>query len=169
MAVVGESDQKIPLGVGKILSDSLSLLLGNFFKLLAVGSVLAFVALFLAISLAVYVTFQTNLLDGYGSLIVLLVFVMIFATAFSLMTALVVQLAYDAKLGRRRSFSSYVRSAIPAILPVIVLTAIITVMTYASTLALFIGALWVYAVCSVTVPAAVIERPASEPWAAAHL
>ena len=158
MAVVGETRQKTPLGVGRILSDSFSILFGDFFKVLVIG-LIPILSIGVLAWLSFYsFAFDMLLFSTYGYLVIILLVPIVVMAAYGLITALVVQLAYDARLGRSHSFGTYVRSAVPAILPIIVLTIITTVLAYIGAFALLIGMVWVYAVFFVMAPAAVIER-----------
>ena len=158
MAMLSETDQKIPLGVGRILSDGFSILFGNFFKVLVIGLVPILLAVVLTSLSLDSSVFDVILFSAYGHLAVLLLEPMFLMIAMGVTTALVVQLAYDAKLGRRNALTTYIRAAIPAIVPITVLTIAVTVLAYIGALALLIGMVWVYAVFSVMAPAAVIER-----------
>ena len=159
MALISETGQKIPLGVGKILGDSFSILFSNFLKLFIIGSVLTFSAMALIVVTLSFAAFTAIvLLSGYGPVVFLLAMTPILMAAYGLITGLVVQLAYDAKLGRHSPFSIYIQSALPALLPIVVMSAVVAVLSYVGALAFLIGALWVYAVFFVMVPVAVIEH-----------
>lgn len=161
MTVVSETGQKIPLGVGKILGDSFSILFGNFFKVLVLGFVGVFIG-FVIDGFLIGFDAAAGLSDPSftepGSALGQLLSMLNNAVVYGLITALVVQLAYDAKLGRTNSFGTYFSSAIPALVPIVVLNVVISILVSIGFLALIIGAVWVSAVFCVTVPAAVIER-----------
>lgn len=153
--------QKAPLGVGAIISSSFSIMFGNFGKVFLLGFVGAFVGFiinfaFLGFGLATGAADPT--IDPNTILIGSILSIVLNLAIYGLVTALLIQLAYDAKLGRSNSFGTYFKSALPAIFPIIVLTLVITILSGIGALALLIGALWVYAVFYVMAPVAVIER-----------
>ncbi|MEP4249558.1 hypothetical protein [Tateyamaria sp.] len=153
---------KMPLGVGAIISSSLSIMFGNFGKVFLLGFAGAFLGfiinfLFLGFDAA---TGSDPVVNGNPTAFLLgsLVSMVINMAIYGLITALLIQLAYDAKLGRQNSLSTYFKSALPAVLPIAVLSIVIGILSAIGAIALLIGALWVYAVFYVTAPVAVIER-----------
>jgi hypothetical protein len=153
--------QKASLGVGAIISGSFSILFGNFVKVFLLGFIGAFIGFivnfaFLGFGLATgsgdpVVDPNTILIGSAVSIIINLVI-------YGLVTALIIQLSYDAKLGRSNSFGTYFKTALPAIFPIIVLTFVVTILSMIGALALIIGAFWVLAVFYVMAPVAVIEQ-----------
>ena len=162
MTKTSASAPNAPLGVGEIISGSFSIMFGNFFKVFILGFIGAFLGfivnyLFLGFDVA------TGTGDAFGAsqstaLIGTLASVAINIVIYGLVTALLIQLAYDAKLGRSNSIGAYFGSALPAILPIAILSIAIGILAVLGAIALIIGALWVYAVFYVTAPVAVIER-----------
>ncbi|MCK0097292.1 hypothetical protein MWU60_17070 [Yoonia sp. F2084L] len=153
--------QKAPLGVGAIISSSFSIMFGNFGKVFLLGFIGAFVGFivnfaFLGFGMATGV--GDPVVDPNTILIGSIFSMVINLAIYGLVTALLIQLAYDAKLGRSNSFGTYFKTALPAIFPIIVLTIVITILSGIGAIALLIGALWVYAVFYVMAPVAVIER-----------
>lgn len=153
---------KVPLGVGEIISSSFSIMFGNFFKVFVLGFIGAFLgfvvtAVFLGFGVA---TGTADLEAGDPGTVIFgtLASTAINMVIYGLVTALLIQLAYDAKLGRTNSLGAYFKSALPAILPIAVLSIVIGILSAIGAIALLIGALWVYAVFYVTAPVAVIER-----------
>ena len=148
-----------PLGVGDIISSSFSIMFGNFFKVFILGFIGAFLGfivnfLFLGFGAAT----GTDVVDPAASGINTIISVVINLVVSGLVTALLIQLAYDAKLGRSNSIGGYFSSALPAIIPIAVLSFAIVILVMIGAIALIIGALWVYAVFFVMAPVAVIER-----------
>lgn len=151
-----------PLGVGAIISGSFSIMSGNFVKVFLLGFIGAFLGflvnlLFLGFGAATGtgnitgVSQSAAIIASLGSVVVNLV-------VYGLVTALLIQLAYDAKLGRSNSLGAYFRSALPAIVPITILSIAIGILSAIGVIALVIGSLWVYAVFYVTAPVVVIER-----------
>ncbi|MCF2903856.1 hypothetical protein L0666_02555 [Octadecabacter sp. CECT 8868] len=149
----------MPLGVGDIISSSFSIMFGNFFKVFILGFIGAFLGfivnfLFLGFGAAT----GTDLTGSTASVLPTIISIVINMVVYGLVTALLIQLAYDAKLGRSSSIGEYFSSALPAIVPIVVLSVAIGILSMAGAIALIIGALWVYAVFYVMAPVAVIER-----------
>ena len=76
---------------------------------------------------------------------------------YGLATALLVQLAYDAKLGRPLQPGRYVAPALRAAIPIAVLMLIAGILTGIGFVLLVVPGLWLYAVFSLVAPAVVIE------------
>jgi len=162
MADTSSQVQHTPLGVGEIISGSFSIMFGNFFKVFLLGFLGAFLgfiinALLLGVDAAlgsgpaVGTDPTTVVISSVASVVINLII-------YGLVTALLIQLAYDSKLGRSNSFGAYFSSALPAIMPIAILSIVIGILSTIGAIALIIGALWVYAVFYVTAPVAVIER-----------
>ncbi|KIC18923.1 hypothetical protein [Leisingera sp. ANG-Vp] len=161
MSTAADIDTKMPLGVGSIVGDSLSLLfkhlipvtlmalLPNAVALLAMGSV---IGIGVVIGTEVPDVSNSNI---FTAMIAVFVLQIVF---YSLTTALLVQLAYDAKLGRPIQIGRYFGPAIRSIVPIAVLSVIVALLATAAMIALIIPGLWVYAVFAVVTPAIVIER-----------
>lgn len=153
---------KAPLGVGTILSETFSTLFGNFVKVIALGFVGALVGLlvntaFLGFDVATG-TGEPDILNPNTILIGTVFSTVINIAVYGLVTALLIQLAYDSKLGRSNSMGTYFKAALPAIVPIAVLSIVVAILSGIGAIALLIGALWVYAVFYVMAPVAVIER-----------
>jgi len=151
-----------PLGVGEIISSSFSIMFGNIVKVFLLGFAGAFLgwivtALFLGFGFAsgsgeVAPADPGNFIFGVvASTVISLVI-------YGLVTALLIQLAYDAKLGRSNTIGAYFSGAMPAILPIALLSIVVGILAMVGAIALIIGALWVYAVFYVMAPVAVIEK-----------
>lgn len=167
MADVTAAGQKIPLGVGRIISDTFSILFGSFAKVLLIsfgatftGFLLnaMFVGFDVASGLAEPDLAQVGAFAGWSATI--LVDIMTYALA----TALLVQVAYDAKLGRTNSFHTYFSYALPALFPIILMTWAAWFLASIGILAFLVGALWFIAVFYVIAPVAVIERSGFGAW-----
>ena len=160
MASISENGQKVPLGVGAIVQESFSILFNNFIPVLT----MAFVPMLLGTLISAVLTgpnvalgiappdFSTT---GGGvawglSLVSQVVF-------YGLATALLVQLAYDAKLGRPLQLGRYLSIAIRVAVPTAILLVISSILIGLGMLVLIIPGLWLYAVFSVVAPAVVIE------------
>ena len=150
-----------PLGVGAIISESFSIL----FKHLGKVMLLALVPTLFGIVVS-------GMLNGWGyalgvpdpnfngipswqSIVLDLLIQMV---VYALATALLVQLAYNSKLGRSMPISQYFGPALSAALPIAVLGTVVGVLSTVGTLFLVIPGLWIYAVYSMTSPAIMIER-----------
>ena len=174
----------LPLGVGAIIGESFSILFRNFFKIFIAGFVPSLLGYLIPVSLLAsfdLLTLQQLFLQqpeqasgaaalagGFWALVQIVVF--------AVTAALLVQLAYDAKLGRPVMLRRYIGPALLAVLPIAILGGAIAVLLFVATTALFLGAgllgpvaviaipvtpvliLWILAVFIVTAPAIVIER-----------
>ncbi|WP_227272467.1 hypothetical protein [Roseobacter weihaiensis] len=163
MATAGTDAPKTPLGVGSIISDSFSIMFGNFAKVLLLGFTGAIVGLivsaaFLGFDLATGIAEPDAIVSANIGVVGWVVPTLVNMVIYGLVTALIIQLAYDAKLGRSNSIGTYFSAALPALFPIIVLSIVVLILTSLGAFALVIGALWVYAVFYVTVPVVVIER-----------
>lgn len=152
---------KTPLGVGDIISNGFSILFGNFIKIMLLGFTGAFLGLiiqsaFLGFGVATGIEEPaaldfTSILIGFGlSMVISLVI-------YGVVTSLLIQLAYDAQLGRQGNMGSYLKAALPAVLPIAVLALVVGILGMIGSIVI-IGGLWIYAVFYVVAPVAVIER-----------
>lgn len=160
MAHITAELDKEPLGVGAIISESCWILSRNF-PIVFLVSVVSALLLTLVEAVVYGVPFGTGTISstaGYGVVLGELLFVVIDVAISGVMTALLVQMAYDAKLGRPISLRSYITTATPVIPQIVVLSVLVGVMTLLGVFALIIGALWVVAVFYVVTPVIVIER-----------
>ncbi|MEO0751202.1 MAG: hypothetical protein AAFY25_05325 [Pseudomonadota bacterium] len=149
------------LGVGALISESFSILFGNIPAVIMIG----FVPMFISAMIG-------GLLNGWGSLlgttppdftsggsIVLFVISLILQMGiYGIMIALLVQMAYDVKLGRKPNIFRYFGPAMSALVPLLLVTIATTIIIGLGFAALVIPGIWLYAVFSVVVPAIVIER-----------
>lgn len=150
-----------PLGVGSIISESFSILLRHFFAVM----LLSLVPTLLNIVIS-------GLLNGWGvalgvsdpvaadggfvvRTIIALVVQMVLG---GVTTALLVQMAYDAKLQRPLQLGRYVGPAVNASLPIAILGLGAGILAGLGFIALIIPGLWIYAVYSMMPAAVVIEK-----------
>jgi len=156
-----------PLGIGIIISESFSILFDNFFKVLILGFALAFVeflvvSVFLGLPVAVggvELEFESDLgMMFTGVLFAILLILLINVVVYGLMTAVMIQLTSEAKLGNSATLWSCVSSAVPVVLPIAVLSVFVGVLSMFGALAFVVGAFWVYGVFYLVAPCAVIER-----------
>lgn len=155
---------KEPLGVGRIISESFSVFFGNLVKIMLVGFVPTVIGLIISgsilgfgVALGVDQPAPEDVVGGafwrdFGlSILAQLVI-------YSVTIALLVQVAFDAKLGKSRGIADYFGPAIRSILPLIVL-GIVTYLAFTLGLMLLvIPGFWVLAVFFVVVPAIVIDQ-----------
>ncbi|MEP1610769.1 MAG: hypothetical protein ABJL72_02490 [Roseobacter sp.] len=152
---------KIPLGVGAIISNGFSILFKNFPKVLAlgfIGALIVFLSDFLLLGANKTLSFgdpSTSEPSNVGAFLASLVITIL---VYSLTSALFIQLAYDAKLGRRNSIGTYIRFALPAVLPIAILSLVVGLLAAIGAIGLIIGAFFVYAMFYVMAPVAIIER-----------
>ncbi len=151
-----------PLGVGQIISDSFSILFGKFFKVMILGFTGAFLGYlingaFLGFNVALGLE-DPSFVDPTLAIVSTVVSTLIGLIVYGLITALLVQLAYDTKLGRNRSLLAYFGPALKAMVPIALLSIVAGILTSLGAIALLIGALWVYAVFCVMAPSVVIEN-----------
>lgn len=154
---------KAPLGVGKIISESFSILFSNFVKVLILGFIGSFAGflvngLFLGFETALGVPDPEAFADPSAVLTGSLLSLVIGMAVYGIIIAMLIQLAYDAKLGRNGSLREYFTSALPPLFAIVVLSLVVAILAGLGMIALVVGGLWVYAVFYVFVPAAVIER-----------
>lgn len=155
------SIQNPPLGFGEILSESFSLLFGNIVAI-AVAAFIPLLAMLVlsGMTMGFGVTLGAETPDPTDPNLIPLILVntLISVVIYGVVTAIIVQLAYDAKLGRGTNFGQYASAAISTLLPNVVQTLIVTILASFAMIALILPGIWVYGVFAVTVPALVIER-----------
>lgn len=162
MTYNADINQTQAFGVGAVISESFAILLKKLPQIALVGFVPAVIGLIVSVMLiGPEMTFggemdptglqNVNWFNFGLSMIIQMVI-------YGLTVALLVQLAYDAKLGRPMSFGRYFNTAIRDIVPLIVLILIVSIVATFAMILLLLPGLWVYAVWSVVIPAIVIER-----------
>ena len=162
MTDMGGQGAKAPLGVGEIISSSFSIFFGNLEKVMLLGFLGAFVGyivngLLLGFDVAMGVG-EVDPTAGGSFFFGIIVSNIVNLVIYGIVTGLLILVAYDAKLGRSHSLSEYMQRAIPALLPIVVLSFVTGILTAVGLVALIVGGLWVYAVFYVTAPVAVIEQ-----------
>lgn len=158
---VGETS-KMPLGVGRVVGDTFSILFRKLPVIILLGFIPALVQLLIvgvlpAQSASPVTAGNEVAFSGATFLIAFLLSFLVTLATSSIVTAMIVQLSYDAKLNRSSSIGRYFASAIRN-LPVIVLLSIVSTILFAlGWMLLVVPGLWLMGVFSVFVPAIVIE------------
>ncbi|MEM9710422.1 MAG: hypothetical protein AAF871_16745 [Pseudomonadota bacterium] len=161
MTAAAIEDRKMPLGVGNIISSAFSILFGNFFSVIILAFVPTLIGLVIQGALIGWSAMMGTggpedfaSFSGVGYAISQVASLVIYGIT----VALMVQLAYDAKLGRPTRIGSYISPALRSAVPIAVLAFIMTILMIIGFLLLVIPGLWIYAVFSVMPAAVVIER-----------
>lgn len=161
MTYAPEIPETPALGVSTIVSESLSLLLRNFVAVMLLATVPTLAALAVSGSLSgweVALGITPPLFTGWTDLIPFGVTILVQLVAYGISVALLVQLAYDAKLARPVQVGRYIRPALAVAVPIAVLGLLSAVLMVLGILALIVPGLWIYAVFSVMPAAVTIER-----------
>jgi len=152
---------KQPLGVGGLIGQSFSIFFQNFIKVMLVGFIPTLLGLMISgtfngmgVTLGLQEPEFATTAAGIGYAVSLLINMVVYG----LLTALLVQLAYDAKLGRSISIGRYFGPALRAAVPIAVLAVVAGFATGLGLIFLVVPGLWVYAVYYVMAPAVVIEK-----------
>lgn len=152
---------KTSLGVGGIISNSFSILFRNLFAVMIVAFIPSLVALLFSVmtnGVGMTLGVATNEPLGIGSPAMIIAGIIVQFAIQGLTIALLVQLAYDAKLGRAITPVAYIGPALKAIVPIVVLSFVIGILAGIGFALLIIPGLYIYAVFCVTTPAIMIER-----------
>lgn len=149
-----------PLGVGRIVGDTFSILFRKLPAILLLGFVPALIELFLGSALTGQTASQINATGEmrFDSLTAFLVVFLVSLVITSVVTAAIIQLSYDAKLNRPAQLGRYISAAIRNLPAIVVLSIVSTILCTLAGALLLLPGLWLYAVFSVFVPAIVIER-----------
>lgn len=149
------------LGVGSIVGESFSILFKNFITVLMLAFVPTLLGLiFSGLTMGWEATLgmsdpnfgaQPNWAAMALGYIVQMVI-------YGLTTALLVQFAYDAKLGRQVNVNRYFGPALSAALPIAILGLVAAIAMGIGMIFLIIPGLWIYSVFSMIAPAIVIEK-----------
>jgi MFS family permease len=153
---------KQPLGVGALLSETFSIFFSNIVKVMILGFIAAALgliinALFLGFDVAIGIA-QPDTTELWILIASQLLSTLVGMAVYGLITAILVMLAYDVKLGRQNSIGSYIGAAVSALVPIVVLSIVVTILTGVGLIGLGIGGLWVFAVFYVVIPICVIEK-----------
>ncbi|MEP3277995.1 MAG: hypothetical protein ABJN26_14485 [Stappiaceae bacterium] len=164
MTDTSEGRYEQPLGIGDIISETFSILIGNIQSVLIMGGIPSLISLLLTWGIlgAAFVTGgldpdPTDLQDGFNGFGMFIVSLISFAI-YGIVLALFVQLAYDSKLGRSVQPMRYIQPALGSVVHIVLLTIIITLLVIIPLMLFIVPGLWVYAVFSVCIPAVIIER-----------
>lgn len=161
MSDVAPPAPNTPLGVGNIVSESFSILGKHFVSVLLLGLVPTLIGVIISgLTIGWGLTLGTGEIDvsqGFNWVpIVANVLLQICITAIT--TALLIQLAYDAKLNKKIVIGDYIGPALAAIVPIFVLSIVVGIASAIGFALLIIPGLWVYAVFYAMTPAIVIEK-----------
>jgi len=150
-----------PLGVGSIISESFSILFKNIVTVMILGFFPTLLTLVIGgllmgwgVALGGAEPDFTAEGVGFGFVVAIILQVGIYG----MIIALLVQMAYNAKLGRPQEIGRYFGPALRSAFPIVILTTVAGLLTGIGAVFLVIPGLWIYAVFSVIVPAIVIER-----------
>ncbi|EBA11122.1 hypothetical protein [Roseobacter sp. CCS2] len=153
--------QKTSLGVGAIVSNSFSILFRNLIAVMIVAFIPSLIGLLVSVAMngvGLTLGVDTGEALAIGSPTMIFVGVIVQFAIQGLTIALLVQLAYDAKLGNAITPIAYISPAIKAIVPIMVLSLVIGILAGIGFVLLIIPGLYIYAVFCVTTPAIMIER-----------
>ncbi|PIE08568.1 MAG: hypothetical protein CSA74_01720 [Rhodobacterales bacterium] len=162
----GYAQTRQPLGVGRLLGDSLSILFRRFVTvflicILPIAVSLGASSMWLGwkAALGLEEPDPNMFIEADSSLWIRFAFMLLVQFAiYGITTALLVQLAYDVKLGRARSIGAYFGPALRSAAPIVILMSVVMILVGFGTAALIIPGLWIFAVFYVTTPVIVIER-----------
>ncbi|WP_377194588.1 hypothetical protein [Ruegeria meonggei] len=150
----------VPLGVGAVLGDSFSIL----FRRLPAVALLGFIPALIDVILnnAVGLDSAANLepgadFDTGGFAFAFGIVFLVSLVMMSVITATLVQLSYDTKLGRPTQLVKYLSTAIKNLPAIVVLSIVASILYVIGSLFLIIPGIWLYAVFSMLVPVIVIE------------
>ncbi|WP_417677511.1 hypothetical protein [Roseibium sp.] len=152
---------KAALGVGSLIGESFSIFFAHFLQVMAVAFVpivLGSVISGLLIGFDVSIGIKSADFTSVGSSAVYLFSTVIEMAVGNIAAALLVQLAYDAKLRRPVRLGRYVVTVLNMIVPLAVLSFVANALMGIGLVLLIIPGLWINAVFYVMVPAVVIER-----------
>jgi hypothetical protein len=147
------------LGVGKIVGDTVSLFISQIANIF----VLAFLPTLAIVLIQYWLTpnldpndpaFNPADISVGGQLLGVIVAMV----GMSIISALVIRLAYDAKVGNPIRPGAYFSSAIAVVVPLVICTIIISLAVGIAAIALLVPGLWLWAVWCCVTPAIVIEN-----------
>jgi hypothetical protein len=151
---------KESLGVGKIIGETFSL----FFSKIASIFMLVFLPTLAVVLIQYWLTptIDPDNLAAFNpedySVAGQIVSIIIPLVGMSLVSALIIRLAYDAKIGNPMRPGAYFSSAIAVIIPLVICTIVVSIAAGIAMIALIVPGLWVLAVWSCVTPAIVIEN-----------
>lgn len=150
-----------PLGVGSIVSESFSILFRNLIPVAMTCVVPILVGLIVSgfiIGFPAALGMADPEFFGPNAVLLFILSTVLQLVFYGIVVASLVQLAYDAKLGRPFQYMQYAKAAIATIIPNMVIMVLVSILVGLAAIALVIPGLWVYAVYSIVIPALVIER-----------
>ena len=150
-----------PLGVGGIVGESFSILMRHFVSvvlLAIVPTLIGFAISGMLIGWDVALGYGEPVFTGMGDFIPFVLSIIGQLVTYGVTTALLVQMAYDAKLERRVTLGKYVGPALGAALPIAILGIVSGILIAIGFILLIVPGLWMYAVFSVMPAAVVIEK-----------
>ncbi len=155
-------DTRAPLGVGQIVGDTFSILFRKLPAILILGFIPALIQILIVSLLPGQIGSQlaageTFEFDGSSFAVAFAVAFLLSLLTSSIVTAMIVQLSYDAKLSRPTRIGQYFASAIRNLPAILALSIVSTVLFGVGWLAFVVPGLWLMSVFSVFVPAIVIE------------
>ena len=159
-ATMSDMADQPPLGVGNLISQSF----GTFFKklptILILGAIPALIGLLLKGGITGFNSSMvaTDQLILEGRWMAFAATVVIDIVAYSLLTAMIVLLTYDAKTGKSRSIGGYIAPAVSVLLPLVIMSIVMSLILVVAFMLLIIPGIWMYGVLAVVVPAIVIEK-----------
>lgn len=149
------------LGVGSIVSESFSILMRNLVSVVVlalVPTLIGYAISGLLVGWGPALGVADPVFTSAGDFIPFGLSMVAQIVTYGVTTALLVQLAYDAKLGRSSPLGKYLGPALAAAVPIAVLGFVAGILMGIGLIALVIPGLWIYAVFSVMPAAVVIER-----------
>ena len=158
MTAIDPADPKPPLGVGRILSQSFSILFRRFLLFFAIAFAVQLVTLVIVRFLfptPELVTDPNDIFAVFGPSAILGILLGLVAT--SLTTGILVLAAYDAWLGNPSRPGAYVGAALAVIVPLIVLAVITNVAIGIGFVLLIVPGLYLAALWACVTPAIVAE------------
>lgn len=152
------------LGVGKIIGDTFSIFFKRIVQIISLGFIVSFASLALSGAIVGF-----DLVAGSSDPLAaptmtaadvtgIFLMVLLQFAGYGVLVGSMVLLAYDAKLGRSARTGTYIKAALANIVPIAVLTLIVSIVATIGFVFLVIPGLWIYAMLSVFVPAIVIEK-----------
>lgn len=149
------------LGVGSLVTESFSILFSNLVKVIIIGFVPSLIGFLLSGALVGFdVALGTSSGDipTSGSFVANILSAIVNMLVYSITTALLVQLAYDAKLNRSIEVGRYLGPALSAIVPLAILSVVVGILATIGFLFVIVPGLWIAGVFAVVAPVVVIER-----------
>lgn len=149
------------LGVGSIVSESFSILMRKLVSVVAlalVPTLIGYAISGLLVGWGPALGVTDPVFTSAGSFLPFALSMVAQIVTYGVTTALLVQLAYDAKLGRSNQLGKYIGPALGAAVPIAVLGFVAGILMAIGLVALVIPGLWIYAVFAVMPAAVVIER-----------